>query len=326
MNRLQFNLTCAAGLLCLAGVGGAWAQTGFPNKPINMIVPFPPGGVADTVARPVADAMSRLLNQPVLVVNRGGAGGGIGMSQVAKAPADGYTLLMALSSVVVLPEADRIQQRAPMFELNQLVPIARMTADPTVLVVRAESPWKTYAEFIAYARGNPGRLSFGSSGNYGTMHVPMEQLKAVTNTFMLHVPYTGAGPAIVGLLAGQVDAVASGPASVAQHIRSGRLRALAQWGDGRLAQLADVPSFKELGVDIRYSQWAGLFAPAGTPKPVIDRLREAAGMVARDERTVQALNSAGTQFLYQDAPEFESFVKTDAASMKDVVQRIGKVE
>ena len=326
MNRLQFHLTCAAGLLCLAGVGGAWAQTGFPNKPINMIVPFPPGGVADTVARPVADAMSRLLNQPVVVVNRGGAGGGIGMSQVAKAPADGYTLLMALSSVVVLPEADRIQQRAPMFELDQLVPIARMTADPTVLVVRAESPWKTYAEFIGYVRGNPGRLSFGSSGNYGTMHVPMEQLKAATNTFMLHVPYTGAGPAIVGLLAGQVDAVASGPASVAQHIRSGRLRALAQWGDGRLAQLADVPSFKELGVDIRYSQWAGLFAPVGTPKPVIDRLREAAGMVARDERAVQALNSAGTQFLYQDAPEFESFVKTDAAAMKDVVHRIGKVE
>jgi len=326
MNRLQFHLTCAAGLLCLAGVGGAWAQTGFPNKPINMIVPFPPGGVADTVARPVADAMSRLLSQPVVVVNRGGAGGGIGMSQVAKAPADGYTLLMALSSVVVLPEADRIQQRAPMFELDQLVPIARMTADPTVLVVRAESPWKTYAEFIGYVRGNPGRLSFGSSGNYGTMHVPMEQLKAATNTFMLHVPYTGAGPAIVGLLAGQVDAVASGPASVAQHIRSGRLRALAQWGDGRLALLADVPSFKELGVDIRYSQWAGLFAPAGTPKPVIDRLREAAGMVARDERAVQALNSAGTQFLYQDAPEFESFVKTDAASMKDVVHRIGKVE
>ncbi|MBL0944653.1 MAG: tripartite tricarboxylate transporter substrate binding protein [Hydrogenophaga sp.] len=325
MNRQQFHRAAAAALLGLATLGSAWAQDAYPSKPVNMVVPFPPGGVADVVGRPVAEAMARHLNQSVVVVNRAGAGGGIGMAQVAKAAPDGYTVLMALSSLVVLPEADRILQRAPMFEINQLIPIARMTADPTVLVVRADSPWKTYADFVAHARANPGRVTFGSSGNYGTMHVPMEQLKAATNTFMLHVPYTGAGPAIVGLLGGQVDAIATGPASAVQHIKGGRLRALAHWGEGRLALLPDVPSFKELGVNIGYSQWAGLFAPAGTPPAVVDKLREAARAAVRDERTIQTMTSAGTQFQYQDAAEFDAFVKADAAAMKAVVQRIGKV-
>ena len=279
MKRQTFIRACAATVLGLGALGAA-AQDAYPSKPITMVVPFPPGGVADVVGRPVAEAMARHLNQPVVVVNRAGAGGAIGMAQVAKAAPDGYNVLMALSSLVVLPEADRILQRSPMFEVNQLIPIARMTADPTVLVVRADSPWKTYADFIAHARANPGRISFGSSGNYGTMHVPMEQLKGATGTFMLHVPYTGAGPAIVGLLGGQVEALASGPASVAGHIKSGRMRALAHWGEGRLALLPDVPSFKELGVNITYLQWAGLFAPAGTPQPVVDKLREAARAAA----------------------------------------------
>ena len=290
-----------------------------------MVVPFPPGGVADTVGRPVAEAMGKHLNQTVVVVNRGGAGGGIGMAQVAKAAPDGYTVLMALSSVVVLPEADKILNRAPMFELNQLLPIARITADPTVLVVRADSPWKTYADFIAHAKANPSRISFGSSGNYGTMHVPMEQLKSATSTFMLHVPYTGAGPALLGLLSGQIDAVASGPASVAGQIKAGKMRALAHWGEGRLALLPDVPSFKELGVPITYSQWSGIFVPAGTPPDVVAKLREAARAATRDERTIQVMTTAGTSFQFQDAPEFDRFVKDDASTMLKVVKQIGRV-
>ena len=158
----------------------ARAQDAYPGHPITLVVPFPPGGVADTVARPVAEAMGRFLKQSVIIENKGGAGGGIGMGQVAKAKADGYTLLMALSSIVVLPQADKILKRTPMFQLDQLKPIARFTADPTVLVVKADSPWKTYAEFMAHVKSNPAKVSFGSSGNYGTMHVPMEQLKVAT--------------------------------------------------------------------------------------------------------------------------------------------------
>jgi tripartite-type tricarboxylate transporter receptor subunit TctC len=298
----------------------------YPSKPITMVVPFPPGGVADTVGRPVAEAMSRHLKQSIVVENKGGAGGGIGMAQVAKSKGDGYTVLMSLSSLVVLPEADKILQRAPMFQVNQLKPIARFTADPTVLVVRADSPWKTYAEFIAFVKSNPGKISFGSSGNYGTMHVPMEQLKAATSTFMLHVPYTGAGPAVLSLLGGQIEALSTGPASVKQHIASGRLRALAHWGEGRLASMPEVPSFKELGVRIQYSQWAGMFVPADTPASVVDSLRQAAKFAAQDARAVSALTAAGTSFMYQDAPEFERFVQADAKEMSALVTRIGKVD
>ena len=318
---IRLALSVAVACTGLAAV----AQT-YPSKPITMVVPFPPGGVADTVGRPVAEAMSRYLKQSIVVENKGGAGGGIGMAQVAKSRPDGYTLLMSLSSLVVLPEADKILQRAPMFQVNQLKPIARFTADPTVLVVRGDSPWKTYAEFMAYAKTNPGRISFGSSGNYGTMHVPMEQLKAATSTFMLHVPYTGAGPAVLSLLSGQIEALSTGPASVKQHIASGRLRALAHWGEGRLASLPEVPSFKELGVPIQYSQWSGMFVPADTPAAVVDSLRQAAKFAAQDPRAVAALTSAGTSFMYQDAPEFERFVQADAKDMSALVTRIGKVD
>jgi tripartite-type tricarboxylate transporter receptor subunit TctC len=270
--------------------------------------------------------MGRYLKQSVIIENKGGAGGGIGMAQVAKSKADGYTVLMALSSIVVLPEADKVLQRNPMFQLDQLKPIARFTADPTVLVVRADSPWKTYAEFVAYVKANPAKISFGSSGNYGTMHVPMEQLKAATSSFMLHVPYTGAAPAVLGLLAGQVEALSTGPASVVQQIKAGKLRALAHWGEGRLSSLPDVPSLKELGVPIAYAQWSGLFVPSNTPAPVVEKLRQAAKFAAQDARANQALAAAGTSFMFQDSPEFERYVSGDAKDMAKLVQRIGKVD
>ena len=320
---LKWVILLIASLLCITP---SFAQDDYPNKTITMVVPFPPGGVADVVGRPVAEAMGRYLKQSVIIENKGGAGGGIGMAQVAKSKADGYTVLMALSSIVVLPEADKVLQRNPMFQLDQLKPIARFTADPTVLVVRADSPWKTYAEFLAYVKANPGKISFGSSGNYGTMHVPMEQLKAATSSFMLHVPYTGAAPAVMGLLAGQIEALSTGPASVVQQIKAGKLRALAHWGDGRLSSLPDVPSLKELGVPIAYAQWSGLFVPSNTPAPVVEKLRQAAKFAAQDARANQALAAAGTSFMFQDSPEFERYVSGDAKEMAKLVLRIGKVD
>ncbi|MCZ4316848.1 tripartite tricarboxylate transporter substrate binding protein [Comamonadaceae bacterium G21597-S1] len=321
LGRLLGSALLAAGL-----VSPALAQDSYPSRPVTMVVPFPPGGVADTVGRPVAEAMARQLKQSVVVENKAGAGGGIGMAYVAKAKPDGYTMLMALSSLVVLPEADKILNRAQMFRLDQLKPIARFTADPTVLVVRADSPWKTYAEFMAHVKGNPGRITFGSSGNYGTMHVPMEQLKVATSSFMLHVPYTGAGPAVLALLAGNVDALSTGPASVLQHIKAGKVRALAHWGEGRLAALPEVPSLKELGVPVQYSQWAGLFVPADTPAAAVEALRQAARFAAQDARAVGAMTAAGTSFQFQDATEFDRFVLAEAKEMAQLVQRIGKVD
>jgi tripartite-type tricarboxylate transporter receptor subunit TctC len=298
----------------------------FPDHTVTMIVPFPPGGVADTVARPVAEAMGRDLGQPVIIENKAGAGGGIGMGQAAKAKADGYTILLSLSSYTVLPEADRILGRAPLYQLDQLKPIARFTADPTVFVVRADAPWKTWAEFAAAARANPGKYTYGSSGNYGTMHVPMEMLLASAGLRMTHVPYTGAGPAIVGLLGGSIDAVATGPATIVQQVNAGKLRALAQWGNVRLAALPDVPTFHELGTNVDYAQWSGLFVPAATPEPVVKRLRDAARAAANDERVKQVMITAGSPIQYLDTPEFQRYVDADAGKMADVVKRIGKVE
>lgn len=323
--RTALHAALAAAAIVAAPL--AHAQDAYPSRPISMVVPFPPGGVADTVGRPVAEALGRHLgNASIVVENKAGAGGGIGMSYAAKAKNDGYTILLALSSITVLPEADKVLNRKPLYQLDQLVPIARFTADPTVLVVRADSPWKTFKEFIEYARAKPGAITFGSSGTYGTMQVPMEMLKQSTNTFMVHVPYTGAGPAIVGLLSEQVDALATGPSTIVQHVKSGRLRALAHWGEGRLAALPDVPSLTELGHKVTFSQWAGLFAPAGTPEPILAKLRDAAKKAAADERVIRTIGTAGTPIQYMDAPEFARFVATDAKTMAGVVQKIGRVQ
>ena len=321
---MKLSVRLLLGSLACAVFSAAAAD--FPDHPIMMVVPFPPGGVADTVARPVAEAMGRDLQQPVIIENKAGAGGGIGMGQVAKAKADGYTVLLSLSSYTVLPEADKILGRAPLYQLDQLKPIARFTADPTVLVVRADSLWKTWAEFAAAARANPGKFTFGSSGNYGTMHVPMEMLLAAAGLKLTHVPYTGAGPAIVGLLGGSIDAVATGPATIVQQVNAGKLRALAQWGNVRLAALPDVPTFHELGTNVDYAQWSGLFVPAATPEPVVKRLRDAARAAANDERVKQVMTTAGSPIQYLDTPEFQRYVDTDAGKMADVVKRIGRVE
>ena len=304
----------------------AFADERWPVRPIRMIVPFPPGGVADTVGRPVAEALSRGLGQPVVVENKAGAGGGVGMASASKADPDGYTILMALSSIAILPAADKVLGRPPMFDIAKLVPIARFTADPTVLAVRADSPWKTYKDFIAHVKSKPGSVSFGSSGNYGTMHIPMEMLKQATEAFMLHVPYGGGGPAVIGLLGGQVDALSTGPATVLQHVKSGRVRVLAHWGKGRLAALPDVPSLTELGVPVQFAQWAGLFAVAGTPAPILGRLAKAASVAATDPAVVRAIGAAGTPIQYLDRKAFSDYVASEATTMARTVERIGKVE
>jgi tripartite-type tricarboxylate transporter receptor subunit TctC len=291
-----------------------------------MIVPFPPGGVADTVARPVAEALSRELRQSVIVENRAGAGGSVGIGFVARAPADGYTILMSLSSISILPEADTILQRKPAYQMNQFKPIARFTADPTVLVVRADAPWKTLKEFVADARAKPAAYNYGSSGNYGTMHVPMEMLKNAAGFRMTHIPYTGAGPAVVALLAGQVDAVASGPSTVVQQIKAGKLRALAHWGDKPLAALPDVPSLEQAGFKVKFAQWSGLFVPAATPDDVVRKLRAASAKAAADPMVVQVIDKAGSPMAYLDAPEFQTYWDADAGTMTEAVRKIGKVE
>lgn len=322
MNRRSTLLTA----LLLSTAFGAVAQGSWPTRSITMIVPFPPGGLADLVARPVAEAMSRELGQPVVIENKAGAGGGIGMSLAAKSKPDGYTILMALSSLTVIPEADLLLGRTPMFMLNDLRPVARYTADPTVLAVRAESPWKSVQEFVDDAKKRPGAINYGSSGNYGTMHVPMEILAQVSGSKLTHIPFTGAGPAVVALLGGQIDAVSTGPATVLQHIKAGKLRVLGHWGNEKLASMPDVTSLKDAGFNAEYAQWSGLFIPSATPEPVAQRIRAAARAAAQDAKVKEVILGAGSPVQFQDSPDFEKYVQADAKRMVDVVKKIGKVQ
>jgi tripartite-type tricarboxylate transporter receptor subunit TctC len=321
LRRSLLAAAAACALPWAAAQAPAW-----PSRPITLIVPFPPGGLADIVARPVAEALARDLGQPVVIDNKPGAGGGIGMGLAAKSKPDGHTLLMALSSLTVLPEADVILGRAPMFALQDLRPVARYTADPTVLAVRADSPWKSVKDFIDEAKRRPGAINYGSSGNYGTMHVPMEILAQEAGVKLTHVPFTGAGPAVLALLGGQIQAVSTGPATVLQHVKAGKLRVLGHWGTGALASLPDVPALKDTGFNAEYAQWSGLFVPSGVPDAIVQRLRSAARNAAQDARVREVIQGAGSPHLYQDMPEFERYVQADARRMADVVKRIGKVE
>jgi len=186
---------------------GAQAQE-YPTRPITMIVPFPPGGVADIVGRPLAATMEKSLGKPIVVVNRPGAGGAVGMTAAAKADPDGYTILMALSSISIFPVSDPLNGKPAPYQISDFVPVALVTADPTVLVVGASSPYKTIAEFVAGAKANPGKINYSSSGVYGTLHVAMEMFAGAACNQMFHVPCQGGGPAVRALLADEVQALA----------------------------------------------------------------------------------------------------------------------
>src|SRR5262245_25245312 len=252
----------------------AWAQD-YPSKPITMVVPFPPGGVAELVGRPLASVMEKSLRQPVIIINRPGAGGSVGMASVAKGPTDGYTILMGLSSISIFPVSDRINGKTPAYELKDFAPIALVTADPTVLVVRADGPYKTLKDFVDAAKANPGKINYSSSGVYGTLHVSMEIFANAAGIRLFHVPYQGGGPAVTALLGGQGEALASGPAAAIGQIKGGKMRALASWSTRRLDLLPDIPTFKELGYDAEFYIWSGVVVPAATPAPIVARLRAA---------------------------------------------------
>jgi tripartite-type tricarboxylate transporter receptor subunit TctC len=313
------------GALLLAAPA-AFAQDAYPTKPVTMIVPFPPGGVADIVGRPLAAVMEKSLKQPVVVVNRAGAGGAVGMSVVAKSAPDGYTILMGLSSISVFPVADRINGKPPSYEMADFAPIALVTADPTVLVVRTDSPWRTLADFVATAKAHPGKINYSSAGVYSTLHVAMEIFADAAGIKLFHVPYQGGGPAVTALLGGQVHALASGPAAAIAQIKGGKMRALASWSTERLKLLPDIPTFKELGYNAEFYIWSGVFAPAATPAPVLARLRATVREAANSPEFKAAMDKVSTPVAYLDAPDFRKYWDRDAARLKAILEKLGRIE
>ena len=314
-------------LVLLVLVGTPVLADEYPSRPITLVAPFPPGGVADLTARPVAAALEKTLKNPVAVVNKTGAAGAVGMQYVATSKPDGYTLLLALSSISIIPEADKLFGRPPAFTVDQFAPIALVSADPTILVVRTESPWKTAQEFIEDAKKRPGQISYSSSGVYGTLHMAMELLSHGAGIKLRHVPHNGAGPAMNAILGGHVDALASGPAVVLPHIKAGKLRALAGWGDKRVAALPDVPTFRELGYpDAEFYIWAGVFAPKGTPETVLAKLRDGLKAAVADPDFKGAMDKLETPIVFRQGAEFQRFFDADAKRLAEGVRKVGKID
>jgi tripartite-type tricarboxylate transporter receptor subunit TctC len=318
---------------CLLGVIVAMAglpviaQESFPNRAISMIVAFPPGGVADITGRPTAAAMERVLKQPVAVTNRPGAAGAVGNSAVANAKPDGYTILMALSSISVIPAADELFNRKPAYSLDQFAPIALISADPTILVVHPSLPVMSAKELVALARSRPGQMSFSSSGVYGALHMPMEMFLHAAKLKMRHVPTTGGGPAITAVLGGHVEMTAGGPAAISAHVKAGKMRPIVGWGAERHASYPDIPTFRELGYkDVEYYIWAGLFAPKGTPEPVMKTLRDAARRAVQDPEFKATMAKVDSIVAYKDATDFLQYWMADAKRLAALVKVVGKVE
>lgn len=314
-------------ILALVAGGPAAADEAYPTRPITIIVPFPPGGIADLTARPLAVALERGFKQPVVVSNKAGAAGAVGMQSVAIAKPDGYTLLLGLVSISIIPEVDALFGRPPAFTREQFVGIARLNADPPLLVANAAMPWKSIEELLEDARKRPGEITYASSGIYGASHVPLEMLlHAAGGLKMRHLPTTGGGPATTAVLGKHAALWASPPALAVPHVKAGKLRPLATWGASRLASFPAVPTLRELGYDVEYSLWAGLFAPSGVPAGVVKALREATRQAVADPDFKAAMDRAQTPIAYQDADEFKAWWDHDAAMLARVIKKIGKIE
>ncbi len=324
--RKIFAVSVAICLFALGpGIGGA--QEAYPTRPIQVIVPFPPGGVADLVARPLTASLEKILKQPVVVVNKSGAGGAVGMQAAAVSKPDGYTLMVALSSISVMPVVDELFGRPKTYKMEDFAPIALLTADPTIFVVRKEAPWKSVADFVADAKKRPSEIKYSSSGVYGTMHVAMEMFAHAAGIKLRHIPTAGGGPALTALLGGHVDTSSLGPNVAISHIKAGTLRVLACWGAKRLAAFPDVPTLMELGYkDVEFYIWSGLFAPAGTPPTVIKILREAVREAVKSPEFKSAMEKMDTPISYLDADEFKVFWDEDARRLAKAVRNIGKVQ
>jgi tripartite-type tricarboxylate transporter receptor subunit TctC len=303
-----------------------WAAEVYPSRPIQVIVPFPPGGVADLVARPFAASLEKILKQPVVVVNKTGAGGAVGMQAAAVSKPDGYNLMVALSSISVMPEVDILFNRPPTYKLEDFAPIALLSADPTICVVKKEAPWKSLADLVADAKRRPNEIKYSSSGIYGTVHVAMELFTYAAGIKLRHIPASGGGPSLTALLGGHVEALPVGPNVAMPHIKAGTLRVLACWGGKRLASLPDVPTLKELGYDVEFYIWAGFFAPRATPPEAIKVLREATRTAVNSVEFKNAMEKMETPIAYMDADEFQKFWQKDAARLATGIKNIGRVQ
>jgi tripartite-type tricarboxylate transporter receptor subunit TctC len=326
MDRRNFVIGTAASAATLA-TGPVHAQEKYPAHAITMISPFPPGGVSDTITRPLDAALEAVFKQPVVLENKTGAAGAVGAQYVAAAKPDGYTLLSHIVSISGFAAVDKLFGRQPKFTNADFIPICRVIADPIVMIANKDLPYQTLKDLVADAKANPNKVIYSSSGLYGASHIPTVIFaKSAGNLQMRHLPTNGGGPAVTAVLGGNVSFFMS-PTSIAlPHIRAGKVHALAVSSGKRVKALADVPTFRELGYDLEYYFWVGMFAPKGTPAPIINTLRDGFNKAAHSKQFLDTLENLGQELAYMDQPEFAQFWAADAKRQEDAINAIGRVQ
>jgi len=317
-------MTTLAVTLLLALAAGALAQS-YPSRPLRLIVPFPPGGSTDILARALAQKLGENLAQAVVIDNRGGAGGTIGSEAAAKAAPDGYTIMMGHLGTLAVNVA--IYKKLPYDPVKSFSPVCLMAIVPSVLVVNNALPVASAAELVAYAKANPGKLAYGSAGSGSTSHLTTEYFKLATGTDILHVPYKGVGPMLTDLVSGQLSMGLNGAPAVMPHVSSGRLRALAVSSLRRIPSLPQIPTLDESGVvglkGFEANGWYGIVAPAGTPREIVARLNAEIRRAVRSPELLARLDAEGA-IPAADTPEaFAALIATEIARWAEVVKRAG---
>ena len=319
----MFGRLLAVAALAVMSLASAHAQT-WPSKPVRIIVPFPPGGTTDIVARSIGVELQRMWQHPVVIENRAGAGGNIGADAVAKSPADGYTLLMGTVGTRAINQALYAQSgsKMPFDPVKDFVPITLVAGVPNVMVINAKLPVNSVAEFIAYAKARPGQLNMASSGNGTSTHLTGELFKTVTGTYMVHFPYRGSAPAVTDLISGNMNVMFDNLPSALPHIKSGRLKALAVTSRTRSPALPDVPTIEEAaglkGFDA--SSWFGLFAPAGTPRTVVDKIQADVAKALAQPAVRERFVAQGADPGGNTPDQFAAFIRAETDKWTRVVK------
>lgn len=299
--------------------GAAMAQSGdYPNRPVEILVPASAGGGTDVLTRAFAEAAKKHLPQPMVVNNKPGASGAIGMGEMINAKADGYKLCMVIVEITILPHLGLSKNTWEDFQ-----PIARLNADPAAITVRADAPWNTIEEFLAASKTNPGAMKMGNSGNGSIWHLAHAALEDKAGVKFIAVPFQGAAPAVVALLGGHIDAVAVSPGEVTAHVTGGKLKVLAIMSDQRLKGFDKVPTLKERNIDLSIGAWRGLAAPKATPPEVVAILKAATRKAAEEPSFKESLDKLNLGYAYADADAFRAAMQKDSDMFKQLIAKLG---
>jgi tripartite-type tricarboxylate transporter receptor subunit TctC len=324
--RQFFNIAVLYFILQVSGISQVNAEELFPNKPISIINPNPPGGFVDNVGRSLAIAMQKYLKQPVLVINKPGANGAIGHTFVANSAPDGYTLLITSPSLATQPAIDTLFNRPPNYSLSKIIPIAQITSDPAIILVNPDMGVKTIQEFIKKASISKESVSISSSGTYGATHLPMAMLENASGIKFKHVPTSGGAPAITLAIGGHVNALASAPSVANPQVQANRLIPIAQTGSKRYSPFLDIPTLKESNINVEYALWTSLFAPAGLPPQVQQQITQAVREAVQDEQFKQSMQKGNSIVAFIDGEDFNAFWKNDVKKLQETVKFIGKID